>query len=50
MELYLDSADINEIDASTLFKKTSADAILVTDDGKSVGMLDIQDLKANGTN
>jgi len=36
-------------DASALFKKTSVDSILVTDDGSPVGMLDIQDLKANGT-
>lgn len=37
-------------DASALFKKTSVDSILVTDGGVPVGMLDIQDLKANGTN
>lgn len=37
-------------DASALFKKTSVDSILVTDNGKPVGMLDIQDLKADGTN
>ena len=34
-------------DASALFKKTSVDTILVTDNEKPVGMLDIQDLKAN---
>src|ERR1700741_102854 len=33
-------------DASSLFKKTNVDTILVTDGGKPVGMLDIQDLKA----
>lgn len=32
-------------DAATLFKKTSVDTILVTDNGKPVGMLDIQDLE-----
>jgi transaldolase len=32
-------------EASDLFKKTKVDTILVTDDGKPVGMLDIQDLK-----
>jgi len=37
-------------DASTIFKKTNVDTILVTDGGKPVGMLDIQDLKSNGTN
>jgi len=37
-------------DASTIFKKTNVDTILVTDSGKPVGMLDIQDLKSNGTN
>lgn len=37
-------------DASALFKKTSVDTILVTDGGKPVGMIDIQDLKAEGTN
>jgi len=31
--------------AAALFKKTSVDTILVTDGGKPVGMLDIQDLK-----
>ncbi|MFO7257016.1 MAG: transaldolase family protein [Bacteroidota bacterium] len=34
-------------DASALFKKTSVDTILVTDNGVPVGMLDIQDLKAD---
>jgi transaldolase len=33
-------------DASLLFKKTSVDTIVVTDAGKPVGMLDIQDLKS----
>ena len=37
-------------DASALFKKTSVDTILVTDGGKPIGMIDIQDLKADGTN
>jgi transaldolase len=32
-------------DAADLFKKTSVDTILVTDGGRPVGMLDIQDLK-----
>jgi transaldolase len=32
-------------DAAQLFKKTSVDTILVTSNGKPVGMLDIQDLK-----
>jgi TalC/MipB family fructose-6-phosphate aldolase len=32
-------------DAAALFKKSSVDTILVTDNGKPVGMLDIQDLK-----
>ena len=32
-------------DASTLFKKTNVDTIVVTEGGKPVGMLDIQDLK-----
>ena len=34
-------------DASALFKKTNVDTILVTENGKPVGMLDIQDLKTN---
>lgn len=34
-------------DAANLFKKTNVDTILVTDNGKPIGMLDIQDLKAN---
>lgn len=42
------SAMLNE--ASALFKKTSVDTILVTDGGKPVGMIDIQDLKTDGTN
>lgn len=33
-------------DAAALFKKTSVDTLLVTDNGKPVGMLDIQDMKA----
>ncbi len=33
-------------EANTLFKKTSVDTIVVTDNGKPVGMLDIQDLKS----
>jgi transaldolase len=37
-------------DASTIFKKTNVDTILVTDGGKPVGMLDIQDLKSNAAN
>jgi transaldolase len=32
-------------EANTLFKKTMVDTIVVTDNGKPVGMLDIQDLK-----
>jgi transaldolase len=32
-------------DASVIFKKTNVDTILVTSNGKPVGMLDIQDLK-----
>ena len=32
-------------EAADTFKKTSVDTILVTDNGKPVGMLDIQDLK-----
>jgi TalC/MipB family fructose-6-phosphate aldolase len=45
------SVDVNALlnDASTIFKKTSVDTILVTDDGKPVGMLDIQDLKADSS-
>jgi TalC/MipB family fructose-6-phosphate aldolase len=34
-------------DAAALFKKTNVDTILVTDNGKPIGMLDIQDLEAN---
>jgi transaldolase len=33
-------------DANLLFKKTNVDTIVVTDNGKPVGMLDIQDLKS----
>ena len=33
-------------DANILFKKTNVDTIVVTDNGKPVGMLDIQDLKS----
>lgn len=45
------AVDVNALlnDASALFRKTSVDTILVTDDGKPVGMLDIQDLKADST-
>lgn len=32
-------------DANTIFKKTNVDTILVTENGKPVGMLDIQDMK-----
>ena len=32
-------------EASALFKKTNVDTIVVTDGGKPVGMLDIQDMK-----
>jgi TalC/MipB family fructose-6-phosphate aldolase len=41
------SVDANALlnDAALLFKKTSVDTILVTDNGKPVGMLDIQDMK-----
>ncbi len=43
------AVDVNALlnDASALFKKTSVDTILVTDNGSPVGMLDIQDLKAD---
>ncbi len=34
-------------DAAALFKKTNVDTILVTDNGKPIGMLDIQDLETN---
>ena len=34
-------------DAAVMFKKTNVDTILVTDNGKPIGMLDIQDLEAN---
>jgi|SRR5690606_33922060 len=34
-------------EAQTLFKQTSVDTILITENGKPVGMLDIQDLKNN---
>lgn len=45
------SVDVNALlnDASSIFKKTSVDTILVTDGGKPVGMLDIQDLKADSS-
>ncbi len=41
------SVDANALlnDAAVLFKKTHVDTILVTENGKPVGMLDIQDLK-----
>ena len=41
------SVDTNVLlnDAAIIFKKTTVDTILVTDNGKPVGMLDIQDLK-----
>jgi signal-transduction protein with cAMP-binding, CBS, and nucleotidyltransferase domain len=32
-------------EAAVVFKKTNVDTILVTENGKPVGMLDIQDLK-----
>ena len=32
-------------DASVLFKKTNVDTIVVTENGKPIGMLDIQDMK-----
>jgi transaldolase len=38
------NALLNE--ANLIFKKTSVDTIVVTDNGKPVGMLDIQDLKS----
>ncbi|HEY4653605.1 MAG TPA: transaldolase family protein [Cyclobacteriaceae bacterium] len=45
------AVDINALlhEASALFKKTSVDTILVTDDGRPVGMLDIQDLKTDSS-
>ena len=33
-------------EANTLFKKTNVDTIVVTDNGKPAGMLDIQDLNS----
>jgi len=41
------SIDANMLlnDAAVMFKKTNVDTILVTDNGKPFGMLDIQDLK-----
>ncbi len=41
------SVDANALlnDAAVIFKKTNVDTILVTENGKPVGMLDIQDLK-----
>jgi transaldolase len=46
------AVDVNAMlnDASALFKKTSVDTILVTDGGKPVGMIDIQDLKSDSAN
>ncbi len=46
------AVDVNAMlnEASALFKKTSVDTILVTDGGKPVGMIDIQDLKSDSTN
>jgi transaldolase len=46
------SVDANALlnEASALFKKTSVDTILVTDGGKPVGMIDIQDLKSDSAN
>lgn len=45
------SVDVSALlnDASSIFKKTSVDTILVTSGGKPVGMLDIQDLKADNS-
>ena len=45
------SIDANVIlnEAAALFKKTNVDNIMVTDGGKPVGMLDIQDLKTIDT-
>ena len=34
-------------DAAGIFKKTNVDTIMVTDNGKPIGMLDIQDLETN---
>jgi CBS domain-containing protein len=34
-------------DAAAIFKKTNVDTIMVTDNGKPIGMLDIQDLETN---
>lgn len=34
-------------DAAAIFKKTNVDTIMVTENGKPIGMLDIQDLEAN---
>jgi signal-transduction protein with cAMP-binding, CBS, and nucleotidyltransferase domain len=41
------SIDANAIlnEAAALFKKTNVDTVMVTDGGKPIGMLDIQDLK-----
>jgi TalC/MipB family fructose-6-phosphate aldolase len=41
------SIDVNALlnDAAGIFKKTNVDTILATENGKPVGMLDIQDLK-----
>jgi len=42
------SVDANALlnDAHVIFKKTNVDTILITDSGKPVGMLDIQDLES----
>lgn len=34
-------------DAAAIFKKTNVDTIMVTENGKPIGMLDIQDLESN---
>ena len=34
-------------DAAAIFKQTNVDTIMVTDNGKPIGMLDIQDLESN---
>ena len=43
------SIDANALlnDAVSLFKETRVDTILVTDEGRPVGMMDIQDLEKN---
>jgi len=42
------SIDANALlnDAATVFKATKVDTILVVDQGKPIGMIDIQDLEA----